>query len=205
MMDPRTIRDKFGGDFTVTDHTFKLGIHHLFTAHIAERFRCREVLETCTGAGFTTIPLARVASHVTTVEINLSNQAQARRNIGKSGLSDNVTFISGDILDENLLGALPPVDAAFLDPDWADTEPDHEYRFVKSNTLPPADALLDRVFRITKNVALVLPPRLEVDEFSQLPVNEREKLYLDGRHELYCLYFGDVVKRTGKTEFRVTT
>jgi tRNA1(Val) A37 N6-methylase TrmN6 len=204
VVDSRDIRDKFGDDFSVTDHTFKLGIRHRFTAHIAERFRSRELLETCTGAGFATISLARAASHVTTVEINLSHQEQARRNMERSGLSGNVTFVSGDILDENLLRTLPPVDAAFLDPDWADTEPDHQYRFVNSNTLPPADALLERILRITGNVALVLPPCLNVRELDQLPVNEREKLYLDGSHELYCLYFGQLIKRTGETEFRVT-
>ena len=204
MVDSKDIRDKFGDEFTATNHTFQLGIHHRFTAHIAERFRSREVLETCTGAGFTTISLARVASHVTTVEINLSHQEQARRNIRRASLSGNVTFVSGDILDEDLLTALPPVDAALLDPDWADTEPDHQYRFMNSNTLPPADALLERILSITGNVALVLPPYLDVRELDQLPLNECEKLYLDGSHELYCLYFGALIKRAGKTEFRVT-
>ena len=204
-MDTRAVRAKFGGDFTVTDHTFKLGIHHRFTAHIADRFQCREVLETCTGAGFTTISLARVASHVNTVEFNPSHQEQAKRNIAHSGLSDTVTFLSGDVLDEVLLDALPPVNAAFLDPDWADSEPDHEYRFVDANTLPPADALLTRILQLTTNVALVLPPQLDMGEFSHLPEHEREKLYLDGCHELYCLYFGELVSRAGETEYHVTT
>jgi 16S rRNA G966 N2-methylase RsmD len=204
-MDAKAIREKFGDDFITTDHTFKMGMHHRFTEHIAERYRDRVVLETCTGAGFTTISLARVTSQVTTVEINPSHLEQARQNIAKTGLSDKVTFVSGDILDQNLLRALPPVDAAFLDPDWNDTKPGHQYRFINSNTLPPADALLDRIFRITKNVALILPPRINVREFSQLPENEREKLYLYGSHELYCLYFGDLIRSTGETEFRVMT
>ena len=205
MVNSRNIRDKFGDDYTATDHTFKLGIGYRFAAHLAERFQGREVLETCTGAGFSTISLARVASHVTTVEIDSLHQEQAIRNVEKAGLSDNVTFISGDILDENLLKSLPRLDAAFLDPDWADAEPDHQYRFVNSNTLPPADALLDRIFHVTRNVALVLPPRVAVHEFSQLSVNECEKLYLGGSHELYCLYFGELIKREGNTEFLVTT
>ena len=204
-MDAKAIRYKFGDDFIVNNHTFKMGIHHRFTEHVAERFRGHNVLETCTGAGFTTISLARVAAQVIAVEINPLHQEQARRNIAKANLSEKVTFISGDILDENLLRVLPSVDAAFLDPDWADTEPDHQYRFINSNTLPPADVLLERIFHITENVALVMPPRVEVQEFSQLPVNEREKLYLDGNHELFSLYFGDLIKKIGETEFRVTT
>jgi len=205
VMNPQAIRDKFGDDFVVTDHTFKLGINHRFTAHFAERFQHRKVLETCTGAGFTTISLARVASHVTTVEISPSHQEQARLNIERAGLSEQVTFVSGDILDEGLLRTLPSVDAVFLDPDWADTQPGHQYRFINSNTRPPADALLNRILSITKNVALVLPPQIDTCEFSKLPTNEREKLYLGESHELYCLYFGELIYSVGETDFRVAT
>ena len=147
-MSSQTIRDKFGNDFVADDHTFKLGIDQRFTKHIAHRFRRRNVLESCTGAGFTTISLARVASSVTTVEINPSHLEQARQNLKIAGITNNVTFILGDILDEGTLKKLPPIDSAFIDPDWADTESDHEYHFINSNTKPPADVLLERVFRI---------------------------------------------------------
>lgn len=173
-MNPNMIREKFGDDFIATDHTFKLGIDHRFTEHFAKRFEGRKVLETCTGAGFTTISIARVASHVTTVEINPVHQKQAKLNIEKADFINRVQFISGDILDENLLKSFPQFDAAFLDPDWNDTELGHEYSFINSNTLPPADALLDRIFDITKNIALVLPPFIDISEFNDLPINERE-------------------------------
>lgn len=202
-MDTDKIREKFGDDFVATDHTFKLGIDHRFTGHFAERFKDRHVLETCTGAGFTTIAMARVATHVTTVEIDPSHQKQAQRNLEKAGLLNQVEFISGDILDENLLKSLHHFDAAFLDPDWNDTELGHEYSFFNSNTLPPADVLLGRIFDITKNIALVLPPFIDISEFNGLPINEREKLYYGDSHELYCLYFGELIKRAGETVFRV--
>ena len=202
-MNAQSIRDKFGKDFVADDHTFKLGIDQRFTKHIAHRFRRRNVLETCTGAGFTTIALARVATSVTTVEINPSHLEQARQNLIIAGFTDNVTFILGDILDEGKLKKLPPVDSAFIDPDWADTEPDHEYKFINSNTRPPADVLLDRVFRITENVALILPPYLDTRELEGLPDNERELLFLGGSHELYCIYFGDLISTLGETEFRM--
>ena len=88
-------------------------------------------------------------------------------------------------------------------PDWADTEPNYEYKFINSNTRPPADVLLNRVFRITKDVALVLPPYLDTREFEGLPKNERELLFLGESHELYCIYFGDLISTLGETEFRV--
>jgi len=202
-MNPNAIREKFGGDYIADERTFKMGIDQRFTAHFAERFRDHNVLETCTGAGFTTISLAKTAKHVYTVEINKSHQEQAIRNVEKAGLLSHVSFIHGNILDQVLLDNLPTVDSAFIDPDWAETGPDHVYRFIHSNTQPPADTLLNKIFEITENVAIVLPPYLNVKEFSSLPEHEREKLYLGESHELFCLFFGKLIKSIGETEFRV--
>jgi SAM-dependent methyltransferase len=202
-MNPNAIREKFGDDYTADERTFKMGIDQRFAAHFAERFRDHYVLETCTGAGFTAISLAKTAKHVYTVEINKSHQEQAIRNVKKAGLLSHVSFIYGSILDPGLLEHLPAVDSAFLDPDWADTGPDHVYRFIHSNTQPPADALLNKIFEITKNAAIVLPPFLDVKEFSNLPEHEREKLYLGESLEIFCLYFGKLIQSIGETEFRV--
>ena len=60
------------------------------------------------------------------------------------------------------------------------------------------------MLKITDNVAIILPPFISVEEFEGLPEHEREKLYLGESHELFCLYFGDLIKSLGETEFRVT-
>jgi hypothetical protein len=52
-------------------------------------------------------------------------------------------------------------------------------------------------------VALVLPPKLDIRELDALPCHERQKLYLDESHELYCLYFGGLAAALGETELRV--
>jgi len=202
-MDPNSIRDKFGGDYIADECTFKMGIDQRFTVHFAERFKDLSVLETCTGAGFSTISLARTTKHVFTVEIDKSHQQQAISNVEKAGLSNRVTFILGNILDDSILLKLPSIDAAFIDPDWASTGPEHVYRFRRSNTQPPADVVLYKIFEKTKNVAIVLPPLIEVKEFDNLPEHEREKLYIGERHELFCLYFGKLIKSVGETEFRM--
>ena len=203
MADPQAIRAKFGMDYVASERTFTMGIDKRFAAKMAERFRNRRVLETCTGGGFTTIELARVAEHVFSVEIDLAHQTQAKQNLETAGLSDRVTFVLGDILLEDTWGGLWGIDAAFLDPDWAVTGPDHVHRFRQSSMRPPADVLLDRVFRVTRNVALVLPPTLDMHELAGLPRNERQRLYMDGNQELYCFYFGDLATSFGETEFRV--
>jgi tRNA A58 N-methylase Trm61 len=202
-MHPNSIRDKFGGDYIADERTFIMGIDQRFTVHFAERLKDLRVLETCTGAGFSTISLARTAKHVFTVEIDKSHQQQAISNVEKAGLSTRVTFILGSILDQSILQKLPSVDAAFIDPDWASTGPDHVYRFIHSNTKPPADTVLNKIFEKTQNVAIVLPPLIEVREFDNLPEHERQKLYLGESHELFCLYFGKLIKSIGETEFRV--
>ena len=203
-MDTNRIKEKFGDFYIANENTFKMGIDKKITNIISERFKDRTVLETCTGAGFTTISLAAFATHVYSIEINQNHQEQAIQNINKAGLSDKVTFILGDVMDEKLLNNLPEINSAFLDPDWADTKrSNHIYRFKNSNTHPPADILLKTILRLTKNVALVLSPLVDVNEFSDIPSHELQRIFLGSEHALYCLYFGELANYIGETELRV--
>ena len=203
-LNPNAIREKFGDYYIADERTFIMGIDQRLTKHFAERFTGLNTLETCTGAGFTTISLARTAKHVITVEIDGSIQKKAISNIKKAGLSAKVSFLLGSILEKETIKKIPKVDAVFIDPDWAVTGPDHIYRFQQSNTQPPADLVLRSMLKITDNVAIVLPPFISVEEFEGLPKHELEKIYLGESHELFCLYFGDLVRLLGQTEFCVT-
>lgn len=203
ILHPNAIREKFGDDYLADERTFIMGIDQRITRHFAERFAGLNVLETCTGAGFSTIALARTAQHVITVEIDESIRKKAISNVKKAGLSAKVTFLLGSILEAKTLKKIPKVDAAFIDPDWAVTGPDHIYRFQQSNTQPPADLVLRNMLNMTDNVAIVLPPFIPVEEFEGLPEHELEKIYLGDRHELFCLYFGDLIRFLGVTEFCV--
>src|SRR5664279_3406543 len=137
VVDPRHIRAKFGDDYVATDDTFRLGIDTRVTRHFAARFVGRVVLETCTGAGFTTIALAGSAAHVLTVEIEPAHLLQARSNVERAGLLNKVTFVTGDVLAEGFLEGCTPFDSAFLDPDWAVSGFGHVCRFRNSNMRPP--------------------------------------------------------------------
>lgn len=202
-MNPSDIREKFGDDYLADEYSFIMGIDQRFTMHFAQRFTGLNVLETCTGAGFTTISLARAARHVYTVETDTCRQDKAVSNIGRAGLSSKVSFVQGSILDPDVVKKIPPVDAVFIDPDWAVTGPDHVYRFNRSNTRPPADTVLSNMLEITGHVAIVLPPFVNTREFDTLPAHERESLFMGDSHELFCLYFGKLRQQTGPTEFRV--
>jgi hypothetical protein len=202
IVDPERVRAKFGGDYVANTQAYTMGIDRRFAKHMAVRFTGRRMLETCTGAGFTTIALAREAAQVVTIEINPMYQAQARQNVEKAGLISQVTFVLGDVLDEGTLDACPELDAAFLDPDWAASGPSHVYRFRRSNTQPPSDVLLERALGLTPDVAIVLPPFIDTRELRGLPMHERQRLYLGKSHELYCLYFGSLARSHRETELR---
>ena len=203
MMDKDMIFNKFGEYYFADDMTFLMGIDIRFADHLAFRMKDRIVLETCTGGGFTTIALANYANHVYTVEIDSLRIKDAERNAEIAGVENKITFINNDILSKEIDKAIPDIDAAFLDPDWAVSGPDHEYRFRNSNTRPPSDILLNLIFLKTKNVTLIQPPFVDPEEFKHLPPHECEKLYLNGQHELFCLHFGDLANIIGDSEYRV--
>ena len=203
MIDRERIKAKFGADYSADERSYRMGLDVRFADHIAERFRGRVVLETCTGGGFTTIALARTAAHVFSVEIDLERQLEAKRNAATAGVSSAVTFIRSDIFDLDIGALGRRVNAALIDPDWADTGADHVYRFTDSTTQPPSDWILDYLADYTENITLVQPPFISEREFEHLLPHELEKLYLSGNHELYCLHFGDLLRTRGPTEFRV--
>jgi SAM-dependent methyltransferase len=202
-MDRESIKAKFGADYTADERTYRMGLDVRFATHIAERFKGRVVLETCTGGGFTTIALARTAAHVFSVEIDLERQLEAKRNAAIAGVAEAVTFIRSDIFDLDIAALDRKVTAALVDPDWADAGTDHVYRFIDSTTQPPSDWILDYLADYTENITLVQPPLVDEKEFDHLLPHELEKLYLSGTHELYCLHFGDLLRTRGRTEFRV--
>jgi tRNA1(Val) A37 N6-methylase TrmN6 len=201
-MDKESIIAKFGADYLASDRSYRMGLDQRFAVHIAERFKGKIVLETCTGGGFTTIALARNASHVFTVEIDTERQREARRNAAIAGVGKNITFIRADIFDVEIESLSMTIDAALVDPDWADTDSGHEYRFVDSTTQPPSDWILDHLADYTENITLVQPPLINEREFEHLLPHELERLYLSGNHELYCLHFGKLLRTVGRTEFR---
>ena len=191
-MNPLDVLAKFGDNYRATEVTYRLGINIRITERIAERFSGRTVLETCTGGGFTTIALARAARHVVTIEIDPKHQDQARHNLAMARLLHRVSFISGDCLADAVLTHVGNVDAAFLDPDWALGGPGHICRFRASNMCPPADALLQKALSLTSDVALILPPFIDLRELEHLPPHELQSIILEREHALYCLYFGEL-------------
>jgi SAM-dependent methyltransferase len=199
-VDPLAIRAKFGDDYWSTEQTHRLGIDVRITRLIAKRFSGRSVFESCTGAGFTTISLARAARHVVSVEIEPEHLALARKNLERAGVLDRVNLIEGDCLSDAVAEQARQIDCAVLDPDWAVSGPDHVFKFRGSNMRPPADMLFHRVLGWTPDIAMILPPTIDLRELRDLPDHEHQYIYLDQVHALHCLYFGALASTFGKSE-----
>ena len=202
-MDNEKIKEKFGKFYLADEYSFIMGIDIRFTEHLAKRFKNKTVLETCTGAGFTTISLAKYAKHVYSVEIDSARLEKAKRNSQMAGYEKNITFINGDSTALEILDSIPDIDSAFIDPDWAVTGDNHIFRFLNSNTKPPSDKLLNLIRKKTPNITLIQPPFIDKEEFKHLPFHECESLFLNGQHELYCLHFGDLLQLQGDSEFYI--
>lgn len=144
------------------------------------------VLETCTGAGFLTIELAKVAKKVISVDISPEALNQAKHNTKVENIDSKIIFLQGDILSKNILDQIPPIDGAILDPVW--NHPDLNL----ANMSPPAYLLYETIKRKTENIALILPPSIEQKSLVHFPENEQEILYLDEIPALMCLYFGNL-------------
>jgi hypothetical protein len=62
--------------------------------------------------------------------------------------------------------------------------------------------LLKKVLGMTANVALILPPTIDLREIEDLPPHELQTIYLGGNHALYCVYFGALAQTRGQSELR---
>lgn len=202
-MDKEEIRKKFGNNYYADEYSFIMGIDVRFADHLAQRFIDHIVMETCSGAGFTTIFLAKYAKHVYSIDIDGFRLEMARRNSKIAGLENKITFINADITETKTLELIPNIDSAFIDPDWAVSGENHVFRFLNSNTNPPSDVLLELVNKKTPNITLIQPPKIDKKEFMRLLPHECEYLYLNSQHELYCLHFGKLTKFIGESKFEI--
>lgn len=207
-MDKEKILKKFGQEgYRIDNDTSIMGIHYLLGDHIAQRFEeCDTVLDTCCGAGFMSIALAKYVNQIIAVEVNSKRLEQAENNTKLAGVFSKTQFILGDILDERILNQLPKIDAALLDPDWAITG---EFKTTHSSKLskmqPSADKLFNEINKLTQNIAIRLPREINLSELKFLPYHELEKIYLDDDFKFYCAYFGKLIRKIGNTEFSASS
>jgi 16S rRNA G966 N2-methylase RsmD len=196
MIDRAKVIKKFGHAFDVDDETYVMGVNHLLSENIAKRFiHHKAVLDTCCGAGFMSVAIAKYAGKVIAVDIDHNHLSQARNNATLAS-AENIDFVLGDILKILTNGKLQKIDAAFLDPDWA--KPNSKktaHVSMLSDMQPSAEILFNETSRMTKNICLRLPKEIDIAELKKLPPHELEPIHLDNELKFYCAYFGDLINK----------
>ena len=203
-MDKEQILEKYGKDsYQVDEDTFRMGIHQKLSDRIAKRFqKYHTVLDTCAGAGFMTIAIAKEVEKVIAVDIDETHLNQAKANAELDAVDSKITFIKGNVLEE--LNKLDNIDAAFLDPDWARPGDDKAIHVRELADMEPSGQILfDEVSKKTKNICLRLPKEFDLSKLKHLPTHECEAFYQSDKLKFYCVYFGDLIMKEGSTEFKI--
>ncbi|WP_367344501.1 methyltransferase domain-containing protein [Methanomethylovorans sp.] len=154
-------------------------------AYRAKRLKCSSLVDISCGIGGQTVYFARECDVVYAIEIEPAKIKLARKNCRLFGL-DNVEFICGDALSEDVIGQIPTVDVVFSDPARAATE---DKRDIYKLT-PHIPDVLKAYSEKSNNFAFEVPPQLTPE---RIPFDcELEYLSLNGELNRLNLYFGNI-------------
>lgn len=152
-------------------------------AYRAKRLKCSSLADISCGIGGQTLYFAKECETVYAIEIEPAKIELARKNCRLFGL-DNVEFICGDALSEDVLEQIPAVDVVFSDPARATTEDKRDIY----NLTPHIPDVLTAYSEKTSNFVFEAPPQLPPE---RIPFDcELEYLSLDGELNRLDLYFG---------------
>ncbi len=206
-MQKSDILKKFGAHYVVNNDTFVMGTHHVFANHIAIRFKgYNAVLDTCCGAGFMAIALAKVVNKVITFDINKDHLSQAQINAKIAGVFPKIEFIHANVSDIENMKKIIPIDGAFLDPDWAilgKEKSEHTSRL--SEMQPPADSLIKLISAFTQNIALRLPKEIHNEELLPYSPYEAESFIMDRKLKFFTVYFGELRRDAHGSTFEISS
>ncbi|NYT19717.1 MAG: methyltransferase domain-containing protein [Methanosarcinales archaeon] len=151
----------------------------------AKRLKCKTIADISCGIGGQTIFFAKECEKVYAIEIDPKKIEYAEKNCKRYGL-DNVEFICGDALSEEVIEQVPKIDILFSDP----ARPPSETERHVSSLEPGIPNVLSAYAEKTNNFAFEAPPQMTPD---RIPFDcEKEYLSLNGQLNRLNLYFGDI-------------
>ncbi len=152
-------------------------------AYRAKRLKCSSLADISCGIGGQTVYFARQCEIVYAIEISPTKLELAKKNCKLFGL-DNVEFICGDALSQDVIDQIPEVDIVFSDPARAAAEKERDI----DNLTPHIPNVLAAYCGKTSNFAFEAPPQLPPE---RIPFDcELEYLSLNGELNRLDLYFG---------------
>lgn len=175
---PAIVSDKDGIRFATPEPVAK---------YRAQRLKCNTIADISCGIGGQAIYFAEECESVYAIEIDAKKIAYARKNCKTLGI-ENIEFICGDALSEEVIEQLPQLDIVFSDP----ARPANEKIRDINSLRPPIPEVLAAYGSRSSNFAFEASPQITPD---RVPFDcEKEYLSLDGKLNRLNLYFGDIKK-----------
>ncbi|MCK9272256.1 Fic family protein [Candidatus Gracilibacteria bacterium] len=154
----------------------------------AQTIKGETILDAFGGVGGSAIGFALTGKKVICVELDETRLNMAKNNAMVYGMSDQITFIHGDIL--KILPGLD-FDGIYFDPPWGGIDYINKKSFGFSDFSPDGNILLDIAFKKTQNIVFSLPINFDIQEIIKLGIDfYLQKNILDGKHIFSTVYFG---------------
>ncbi len=180
-------RDKYTIKFTQPVISNKEGLQlatpEIVAKYIAKRLKTEIIADLGCGIGGQVIFFAKECKKVYAVERNPEKLEYAKRNCALYGV-DNVDFILGDALSEDIKEKVSDADIIFSDP----ARPLSERERTLENLEPPITGIIKLYSDVTQELAFHAPPQMPPERISL--DCEREYLSLNGQLNRLTLYLG---------------
>ena len=156
----------------------------------AERLKCNTLVEIGAGIGGQTLAFAKFCKKVIAIEINKKYADILINNLKKLKI-DNVKIIIGNALNQTIIEQIKQATPDII---FCDTERKAEGERSINDLQPNILKLLDAYSKITKNIAVEIPPfTKDIDSLKEFEF-EKEFLSLNGKLNRLTLYFGSLKK-----------
>jgi len=184
----RVRSEKFSREIFSDEDGVRFATPEIVGEYRAKRLRTKILGELGCGIGGQTIQFARYSQDVIAAERNREKLECARMNCRIYGV-ENVRFIPGDVMSEEVRDQFRDAEIIFCDPS---RPPEEEVRTIE-NCEPKIADVLKFYGEITQNISFEAPPQLSP---SRIPF-ECEKEYVSLNHQLnrLNLYFGELKRR----------
>ncbi|MGM0770623.1 MAG: methyltransferase domain-containing protein, partial [Halobacteriota archaeon] len=178
-------KKKFDNRIKADDDGLRFATPEVVASYRARRLKCKTIADISCGIGGQTIFFAKECEKVYAIEIDPVKIEFARKNCKRYNL-DNVEFICGDALSEEVIEQVPKIDVLFSDP----ARPPAEDKRLITSLKPGIPEVLSAYGEKTNNFAFEVPPQMTPDRITF--DCEKEYLSLNGQLNRLNLYFGDI-------------
>ncbi len=160
----------------------------------------KSCVELCSAIGMMSICVAQTVPKVIGIDIDERRVGDARKNAAEYNIEDRVSFVVGDVLDENLLQTIK-ADVAILDPDWSAGTDKTEHVFDIETMQPNMRTMIQLTKKnITDNLVIRVPKHFDLMTLSDFGEYELESVYIDGKLKFKVVYFLLEAQRAMETE-----